>query len=135
MSILAYEAAMRSFCAIFVPGKTEYEDTVDSIVPVVHATPDRAFAEYVEHLRIKQVNKAPLPLVSIQKNDPTFDQQRALSAPRKRIATRVLERHQTDNAYVMATRPQPWDFPFQIEIWSANQREMDYLLRFVYDEI
>lgn len=100
-----------------------------SVIPCVFATPQRAFAQVARQIARKRgaaqvtdadIKNVPLPFMSLSRVDEKYDPTRYV---RYNFSPALYE-PATGNHY--GTRsPAPYDFTYQLEVWSRTIDEMD----------
>jgi len=106
-------------------------------IPLVFATPDRAFAEMADLLKRQDKNyaanshsKVPLPFASLARTGEQFDVSR-WNAAELRLLKLVLDADdlpapidvydpKAGDTRFRALHPLPWKFTYQIDVWSRN---------------
>lgn len=99
-------------------------------LPCVFATPDRAFAQMRSQIArkkgvdIKTIENIPIPLpiASLTRLTPKVDLTRFVQYK----FTRLFYAPQ-DDTYIGMERPNPWDIPYQIDIWARTMQDLDEL--------
>jgi len=114
-------------------------------VPVVFATPERAFGQMAKTLakrwgRQVDVKSIPLPFISMQRLDANFDvperwrharmrKAQALGINGERVAPRYTwpENHCDIFAWEGFEWPTPTQLPYQIDVWARNLFDLDLI--------
>lgn len=93
----------------------------DKPIPIVFATPDRAYALIRKRFDLPKDQPIPLPFISLsQVGDIQSDPQRFLS---KYIKLRNLGRDEDNSLLYTAQRPAPWNFTYTAELWMRTRAE------------
>lgn len=119
----AYDAGFQAWLRDGLPVKEDGKP-----IPVVVATPDRAFAA-MQHLLygeraapVKDIKNIPLPFVSISPGAIQFDQLRWQGRVRL-----ILGRNADSSATYTMQWPLPFNISYKIEFWSKNVETMNAL--------
>lgn len=111
----------------------------------VFATPDRAFAEARNLLRkdanggldptgtgmspLSPIRTIPLPFISIHRATGVMDQQRWNRVPVTDLGTAIVDQgnSQFGTERFIADWPIPYNFPYQIDVWTRNRTTRNYI--------
>ena len=98
-------------------------------VPVVFATPERAFAQVAKQIARKQqavdiskddYKNIPLPIISISRTSPSPDWKRFVQ-----VKLRKLKYDLRKDKYLATYMPFPLDLPYQIDVWTRTIDDLD----------
>lgn len=105
-------------------------------IPVVKATPRKAFAEYdrlfkaqnqdLGETTMNDIRKAPLPLISYNRSKLSFRSWGRSVFPNRNLAFsngRHDSGSETRRATVYSRRPTPVDIPYSIDIWTTYEAQ------------
>lgn len=110
-------------------------------VPVIFATPDRAFSTMRELLKDKGIQtndlkNVPLPFISIERSTILHDPMRQRSP----FGARYQDILTSDTSTYTAYFPRPYDIDYNIEVWSRNRETLNayqywFLAQFIAHEM
>jgi len=123
-----YDKAVVDYCHDHIK-QLNYSTGARNVIPCVFATPQRAFAQVARQLARKRgatqaadadIKNVPLPFMSLSRVDEKYDPTRYV-----RYTWANAQYVPSTEKYYSAKSPAPYDFTYQLEVWSRTIDEMD----------
>lgn len=93
----------------------------DKSIPIVFATPDRAFSQMRRRFKLAKDQNIPLPFISLSQGTETkFDNYRCLAPA---IKIRNMGTDESRSISFQMGWPLPYDFTYTADIWVRNREE------------